>query len=203
MRGHQTIFATGAALALSWSVSAAAQSQSAKEEPKAKTENRPENAAKKTVEPKPFKKSLEVRPRNHWYGYQTLLSDGLSFSLLLGSADSEAFGWAGLIGYGLGPAAIHGNHGEWLSAGLSVGMRFALPYLGAKIGSDPEPFFGFDAGALLGVFVGITAAVVLDSTVLARTKVPGKDKTAGLAPSFRPLLLQSKQGSLLGLAGTF
>jgi hypothetical protein len=162
---------------------------------------------------------------HHWYGYQTLASDGLALgAMFLGSAiaaSSEGSGngaggvgavlaGAGVLTYMGGGAVVHGFHGRTGAAVASVGMRVGLPFLGGAIGaatahcsSDHD---GLDFCPLpqvvVGAFLGGVTAMVADGALLSHESIqrtPGADTSFRLAPSFDP----QRKSAGLAVAGAF
>jgi hypothetical protein len=117
-------------------------------------------------------------PRTTWYGWQTLASDGAALTLIVGggvlASQVEQGGYVVAMGglvYLVGAPVVHFTH-ERAGAGLgSLGMRAGLPLLGAAIGASAEDCSGEFlcglAGAFIGFFVGSSAAIAIDASLLA------------------------------------
>lgn len=157
-------------------------------------------------------------PKREWYGWQTLATDGVSFTMMglgLGSAIHEGSSsrtgdnhatsalllGTGFAGYLFAAPTVHAAHGHWGKAAGSFGMRsgpLAVCAALAVAGSN-----GDSAGAACGiiVFFGVIAAVAVDSAVLAREDVvpPPPAPQVSLAPSYDP---KSQTGSV-SFAATF
>jgi hypothetical protein len=150
-----------------------------------------------------------------WYGWQTLLVDAASFSLMAAGAgnDNSPLLYAGVGGYALGGPAVHIANGESGRAALSLGVRIVLPAIGAAIGyasyrqpSKPDWFDfgpGFDA-AIFGV-VGGLAACVIDAAAIAHHRVaadppPPPQSGVSVTPS---VAVEPHGGARAGLVGTF
>ena len=136
-----------------------------------------------------------AEPRTTWYGWQTLLAD-VSANALAAAAirvaeaangtdtrQSYETGAQVLIGaavvvYGLGGPVVHLANGHAGKAAGSLGLRLALPVVGALAGlllaratcdRGGEGDVPCDAIAgVFGFFGGIAAAVAIDAAVLAR-----------------------------------
>lgn len=137
------------------------------------------------------------RPRDAWYGYQTLAIDLPAASLTAIGAFSQhaaggAIAVAGLSTYALGGPIVHWAHGHVGRGFGSLAMRIAIPLAAATTGmvigfaahEDPEPAtrngdlssaFGWVDeyraglyGLIIGGVVGTAGASVIDSLALAR-----------------------------------
>jgi hypothetical protein len=121
-----------------------------------------------------------------WYGWQTLVSDGISLELaVIGAAASSgapryALVGAGAAGFVLGPPVIHLAHGHWDKALGSLALR-ALPAIllarGFTTYSDgcAGDCNGPSSTSVPFLVAGIaTAALVpwIDSLVIAREDAP-------------------------------
>jgi hypothetical protein len=123
----------------------------------------------------------------HWYGWQTLGTDGATLVSIaifggLGSvAHSDVLtgigGATASVGYLLGSPAVHAGHGQWALAAGSLGLRVGAPIAGAvggylvgqlacpkhDDGDIPCPV----ATAEVGAISGLLTAVIVDAAVLA------------------------------------
>lgn len=83
---------------------------------------------------------------------------------------------AGLVAYALGPPIVHAAHGKIARAGESLGVRLAVPLLGAAIGCGADPGQrGEDddetscwPGAFAGLAAGMVIAQIIDAAYLSR-----------------------------------
>jgi hypothetical protein len=135
-----------------------------------------------------------------WYGGQTLAVDAASIGAVVLGASSQAVPLAalGFGGYLLGGPIVHFSHGNGGRGLASLTLRIGLPVLGVWAGCGTGgggPCYGGVAGAALGV----GAAIVVDSALLARDEVPAPPATARVTP----LLRVSQSGVRLGLGGSF
>ena len=162
-------------------------------------------AASHTVNPAPQGAEAPPPGPRRWYGWQGLTVDGAAITLGVAAALAEAgdtqrgedwaarFAIAGLVAYGAGGPTFHLVHDRpWHALG-SLGMRGALPFLGAVAWratvTCPRP--GEDYGncgtgpIVLGLAAGALAAMALDATLLAwdtpKREAPSRARL-GLAP---------------------
>ncbi len=122
----------------------------------------------------------------HWYGWQTLTTDGASLLLLIiAGASSDALDGAGAIGslslgtYLLGGPVVHFAH-ENVGRGFgSLALRGGLPIVFGVVGvqlencQEGEWFCGL-GGAVLGGLLGIVTAITVDASLLSYESVPVK-----------------------------
>jgi hypothetical protein len=170
-------------------------------------------AAHETSRPKRAGKAVRGAPPSQdperegplpWYGWETLLSDAVSISMLLVAAESDE-GPVAVIGlgiYALGGPAIHFGQGETLNGLGSVGLRLGLPAIGGLIGAQvSDGCRGYECfeGAGYGILLGMGAAVVLDAALLGYRS----DDVSVTARRVVPTLSLAGGRSTLGLAGTF
>lgn len=156
---------------------------------------------------------LESKRDSGWYGAPILLLDALAITILLGTAvtldDDGASSTQVLLGLGgtvlgLGGAgAVHNAHGHWVRSSGSFLLRGATISTGAIAGlalgndcnereNDPchlTPVLG-------GLALGIAAASVVDTALLAYDETPG-----GLLVT--PVMSAGKDGGWLGATGRF
>jgi len=149
--------------------------------------------------------NAEAEPESHWYGGQTLAADGLSVGLLIagGQAESATLAWLGLFGYAFGAPIVHGIHQRSGAAFGSLALRIGAPVLGGAIGLSSAGDCGGELCALgpmvAGIFIGATAAIVIDSAALAWEEEPEAAPMARVVPSFAV----TPHGAALGAVGTF
>ncbi|HVH47346.1 MAG TPA: hypothetical protein VM925_33655 [Labilithrix sp.] len=151
-----------------------------------------------------------------WYGWQTLIVDGVSAGATIVPVSASQFELAavGLAGYVLGGPIVHAAHGRWATAGIALALRVALPTLAGGIAYqvaatiDPcrktEEGVGCDGAglglaAVVGFFglLGAAGATAIDSAVLAHDDRPPSTNTVTLG--VRP----TRGGVVAGLGGTF
>jgi hypothetical protein len=153
---------------------------------------------------------------SHWYGWETLLADGASLTILTAggimgmsrtTALSQGLTYGGLGGYALGGPAVHWGHGRVAEGFESLGLRLGLPtaailtayLIGPKCYRGDEG----DNGSLacipfiLGGLVAATAAATsIDAAYLAREPVASTERPR--APtgsiSFTPVLAGNRRG---------
>ena len=145
--------------------------------------------------------------RRRWYGWQTLLIDGVSIGLVIGAVStagpfisfsgrdkdqtlSTSLAVMSLGTYVLGAPTVHGLHGHGLKALGSLAMRIggpaAIGLLGWGFGTGIEKILDrlgvADAGAGIGVFAGFVTPIVLDAAWLAEEVIP-PESVARRSPS--------------------
>jgi hypothetical protein len=146
--------------------------------------------------------------KRNWYGWQTLATDGASLALFFAAvgSQSEGLGWASLGGYALGGPVVHFAHERigigFLSFALRIGIPTALFYGAVAASDDKDDWGGALAGLALG-FLGVGAAIAIDSAVLARETVtvdPREQTKLRLVPQ---LAVDPRGGVRAGIGGTF
>ena len=165
--------------------------------------------------------SRRARKRSHWYGWQTLIVDGVWVvgGPLLGTVSLGAGSGLVLGGYFLGPPIVHWSHGEvgrgFADLGIRVGAPTVLGLLGYAAlsgGSRNSEGALSAAGAVIGAGLGIIAAVVIDASVLAYEPAGEEDDEAkarvrrrsafvpaSITPMFAP---RTGGGAIFGVSGT-
>ena len=153
--------------------------------------------------------SADPSTPTHWYGYQTLATDGAALTLAIpaiflgGSGAQTPLGIGGALTYGLGAPIVHFAHGRFgqgvFDLGLRAGMPVILGFFGAMVGTslyDPPACrtsvdsgcglgdgighgVALAEGAALGGMMGIGGAVAIDAAVLAREGGPAPKEKKG------------------------
>ena len=154
-----------------------------------------------------------------WYGYQTLLADGVSMGLLVPGVvyNSSTPGLLGLAGLAVGAPVIHLLHRQPARALGSLAARVGLFFLGGVIGAGihgcPTPTPLADGrvpesdcipGAIVGALVGGVAASVLDGVVFAHEPVEPRPPRPARAGT--PALVGIRAlpgGAMLAVGGWF
>ncbi|HWZ90356.1 MAG TPA: hypothetical protein VNW92_15945 [Polyangiaceae bacterium] len=150
-------------------------------------------------EPESVENSTETR----WYGYQPALTDAAALGLMYGALatwrlclslgdnpppcnndESNQLADASVATYLLAAPVIHGLHGHWDKAGLSLGMRLA-PVLFALSASAAQGNRGSSNLAGGTLVVGVFAAMIIDDAWLSRETVP-KSSAWYAAPAVDP-----------------
>jgi len=113
-------------------------------------------------------------PETHWYGWETLTVDAVSVAAM-------PLAGVGVAGYLVGAPIVHAAHDRWGAAAASLGLRVALPIAGAYAGvalancgnsqRASEDWCGLGE-AVLGLGVGMLAAIVIDAAVLGYERAP-------------------------------
>ena len=151
--------------------------------------------------PAPARAPEGPRYEKVWYGYQTLIADGLSLALLTGGVVAKASEpiVAGYVGFVLASPIVHMAHGNVGPGFGSIGTRLFVPWIGAGIGaitglivggtsgSGAVADFGSRAngalnGAVIGTVIGVVGCIAIDAAGLAYTKERVDDANVSLAP---------------------
>jgi hypothetical protein len=153
------------------------------------------------------------RPRRSWYGWQTLIADGISTTVFFtalseddrgGQDTAEALAWAGILGYEIAPAIVHFAHRNPGRGFASMGIRLGMPLAGAFLGgAAASGCHGTDckaAAAGVGFLLGMGGAIAIDAALLA---FDYRESTARSARRtiLAPLLSLSPQHAFVGLQG--
>jgi len=163
-----------------------------------------------------------------WYGYQTLIADGVSFGTLVGgfAARSSGVVTAGYLGFLLVTPIIHMVHGNVGPGFGSIGIRFLLPLMSLGVGAIAGVIIGgtsgsgsFDRfangangavnGAVIGGLIGAAGCVAIDAGGLAfrKERVDNRSITRGPRPqpwfTLAPSLDVRKDRAAFGVAGQF
>lgn len=161
----------------------------------------------------------------HWYDWQTLVADGASIAVGLGTAKATKSNAAlenvgpllFLGGYLLAAPVLHAAHRK---AGTAVGsffMRIGLPVAGCQAflggymvatSSSPDDRSAWDGFAYacgMGMVAGIGAAIAIDAAVLAREHKDAPDPAPAGKMSLRiaPTFGASNNGAVGGIIGVF
>jgi hypothetical protein len=142
---------------------------------------------------------LEQQPaKRTWYGWQTLLSDGLSLAALVLLRDADDFSAVGLGLLVLGSPIVHFAHENLGSGAISLGIRAASLGLfggGLVLVVEDDVFDGggsSEDNTLGGVLIvasvaGIIAAIAIDASLLAYDKAAAsRSEMARFAPWLDP-----------------
>ncbi len=151
-------------------------------------------------------------PRTHWYGWQTLLADGASVSLLC----SPYTAIVGIAGFVVASPVIHGVHGRAGAAVGSAALRLVMPVGGALMGlevaskltspNSPNALGDVIMGGLAGAFLGVLGASAIDAALLGWEPARAPSATKGAtqaAPSIAlvPLLSPSTEPRAATIGG--
>lgn len=182
-----------------------------------------EPPAPPTTAPEPAPEPTAPEPPRHWYGWQTLLLDTASFALLVAAAQSHSSGVLDVSGltYALGPSVVHMAHGQGAKAVADVLLRLGAPVAcavaGGVIGAamatpDPntkgEEVLPWLGGAVVGLVVGVVAAVSIDAAALAWEPGKAPSPSTGSPLTLTPRLAvtgdaEHGHGAWMGVAGSF
>jgi hypothetical protein len=145
-----------------------------------------------------------AEPSTHWYGYQTLATDGgaLAFAVALAASHDQSSQQGLAVGtlavYGLGGPTVHFAHQQVGKGFLDLGLRLGLPVLAGFVGgligyaaaapSSAQNWFSkFDGevtGAAFGGLAGVVGASTIDAVFLARE--PASAGNTSDAPASAP-----------------
>jgi hypothetical protein len=159
--------------------------------------------------------------KRHWYGWQTLATDGAGIALIIAGAGVQYQGpvaaTAGGVGLGslfLGGPIVHMAHGRWGIGVLDFGMRLTLPIVGGAVAGSLECTGECGGPMLAGLMIGL-APIWIDAGILAREDVPleparqdhGLRVPRSLArlgvTELHPTTLPTRRGLVLGMGGSF
>jgi hypothetical protein len=119
------------------------------------------------------------RPR-HWYGWQTLIVDGIAGVIITTGVATESLNTvrAGGLTYGLGPPIVHWGHGRVGRGFGSFGIRFIMPFLGALIstgaGGCSRTENCWNRTVDIGLGAGMVGAAAIDAAFIAWEPRPSR-----------------------------
>jgi hypothetical protein len=154
--------------------------------------------------PGPAQPAAEPR-RSEWYGWQILLSDAASFTIIL-AQPARPTATIGVVTYLVVPPFIHFAHGNVKQGFASLALRVLLPPVGAVVGYAAGSFVCnensscVDASVAFGGLAGLVGTIVTDTAVLAVER-PAPSVQARL--QWRPIVMAGKNDTRVGVAGTF
>lgn len=156
----------------------------------------------------------ELAERRRWYGWQTLITDGISLTaLVVGAAiegqdtrgpdsASTSLLWLGFLGYEAAPAVVHAAHRNpgraFASMGIRLGMPLAGAFLGASLASDCNSNLCEAGGAGVGVMLGMAGAIAIDAAVFSYDDARRAPVRRG---GLRPLIAWTPHSAWVGLGG--
>jgi hypothetical protein len=150
---------------------------------------------------------------SHWYGWQTLATDGAAVALLATgiATSSEGVGFFSAATFALGGPIVHLAHGRGGAAAASLGIRVGLATAGFFAGaamedcnhsSEGDDFCGLE-GAAIGLLAGSGVAMILDTVLLAHESVRREQPQRTGVLFVSPAVSVTKSSGTVGLAGTF
>lgn len=149
-----------------------------------------------------------LQQRAKWYGWQILLSDVASLSLIFALPQgTDSVGWkgVGVVTFFAVPPLIHFANGNVRQGFGSLGLRVLLPPAGAVVGylvGTSVCEHGGEcesAAAGWGAIGGVVAAMVADSAGLAFKH----DRRVQARVRWRPVVTVANTETRLGVAGSF
>ncbi len=155
-----------------------------------------------------------TKPEAVWYGWQPLIADGAAVVLATAGAvqalgesysdvpqrehvASQALLGSAAVTFLFASPAIHGLHGQWGKAAISLGLRTLPVAVAVPLMSESSPHggtWGMGMGVLLA---GGLAALIIDDAIVAR------EPKAPLARTFAAAPMMSKDSAGLMAVGTF
>jgi len=142
-----------------------------------------------------------------WYGWQTIVADGLSLAVLVGGAAGDAGLFIG-VGYGgfvlSAPIAhiVHKNPGRAVG---DLGLRLVVPIIAASIAhnrhacGDPYREHDCNVWVALSAVGSMVVVSAIDAAFLTYERLPYGRRIAG----WSPVLVPTSDGMLGGVVGTF
>jgi hypothetical protein len=138
-----------------------------------------------------FASSAARADAREWYGWQIMLSDAASMTLLFSNSTGAAV--VGLVGYALGGPAIHVAHDDAPQAAIDFAGRVFLPIAGGALGAHAQPpcdeCDGPPGAVIVGILGGALTAMVTDYALLSTHE--------------RVTVAPTKGGALVSLSGRF
>jgi hypothetical protein len=168
--------------------------------------------------PLPWRTPPPVEPSRRWYGWQTLIVDGVSIVTAVAASTPPSqvllgmpIGGAGVL---FGGPIVHWAHGHVGKGFASLGILFAGSLVGGAIGVAVGCASGFAvrcseglswrmAGFLVGFPVGALVGSAFDVALLAYEKRDSLSRPAPRAGSFLPVIDARRDRLVLGLGGAF
>jgi hypothetical protein len=141
--------------------------------------------------------------RTRWYGWETLMSDGLSvatFPIYVGAG-----------GFFLAPPILHASHGRWGAAGVSLALRVALPLAGGLFGDwrddctlerkQIDGGCGIPGATIFFAALGAITAITIDAAVLSYEQVPlaTARTTSTVSVAVVPWIDRARRGASLAI----
>jgi hypothetical protein len=136
------------------------------------------------------------KPKRRWYGWQTLIADGLTGAAILAGLDrsdrtGDSIAVVGLIAFSLGTPIIHWAHGHVTKGAVSLAIRGGCA---GALGLGTLNSGGAVSPLLLLGGLGLIAAIPIDAAIFAREDVPPRTATQtgfrveslGFAPTLDP-----------------
>lgn len=160
-----------------------------------------------------------ARAKEHWYGWQTLGTDGVAVMLASGAlaTGGDAAFWELSIGtFALGAPIVHAAHGRPLVALGDFVLRLGVPFVGMYLGAQIDAHSAWkcdgdiacgpsDTATITGGLIGGVAVSALDAGVFA-FEPPAPEKHRVLAsngPRLWPSIALTPRGGRAALVGSF
>lgn len=145
---------------------------------------------------------VPITRERQWYGWQILIVEGAASAIgVLAFTGVEAFGFAGGGISFLGPAIVHWAHRRVGVGFGSLGVRLAIPGVGALIGLGANN--RDSTGIIVGASLGYLAAIVLDVTVFAWTSADVRRTTPRNTLRLGANVVPTAGGAMFSVGGAF
>lgn len=161
----------------------------------------------------------------HWYGWQTLATDGAALLLMgaTGSVDSKQLHSSlvagGFATYAVAPPLIHLIHGRGQTAAVDVALRLGVPLVAGGVGwaigvasidshktGDLKVAIERSLTPVLygiwGMIVGVGVAIVTDAALLANETIVVREARPP-AVAWSPVVSPREGGATAGVTGQF
>lgn len=147
-----------------------------------------------TLAPPSVAADVAPQTETRWYGWQTLISDGVAI------VTTPLLPPLGVSIYALGGPIVHVVHLRGLAVLGSLGIRIVAPVSGVLVGLQAangcDGFLCELEGAAWGALIGVGVAVAIDAAFIAREEVSvTKEKKVTFVPILTP--------ARVGVGGTF
>jgi hypothetical protein len=174
----------------------------------------------------PQVRAPSAQPPRRWYGWQLLINDAASLSLLVGGLSmskgalyqpdtpvmANVMATIGIAGYWTGAPVLHLVHGRPKAAAGSLALRFASPIVGGALGyglascskaAQSEEWIPCGLAELvLGFSAGVLTATILDASLLAWSPLEPAPRPAPRI-GFAPVISNDGKRGELRVFGTF
>lgn len=139
------------------------------------------------------------KPKGTWYGWQTLLTDGLALTMLYAAADGrgdDGLVYGAVATYNLGAPIVHFGHKNYGRGLASLAVR-SLPSI--LIFGDTNA----STDLALLTLISVPTMIAVDAAALAREDAPEPAPRGPYGMKMSPTASATKNGGLVGVAGTF
>jgi hypothetical protein len=153
-------------------------------------------------EVEPAWREPETETKVGWYGWQILAVDAAALTIGGVGHEHDALVYGAVGTYFAGAPLVHYAHDRpWHAAG-SVAMRATFPLIGMMITASGESHDVSGLSVLLGLVVGVGAAMAIDAGPMSLT-FEEKPVTPATGLRVMPSIAATKAFTGVGLIGTF